>query len=118
MADEPERQQDASAGKQAPDSEQAAPKPNDGLEVYNTVAETVGGVPSLRLKDNLIQAVIVTVATATAALVGFAIGSKGSDGYAAVTGALVGGVLGLAASTLISGIVLMVAGWVRSARKL
>ena len=45
-------------------------KSMSGKETYNTVAETVGLLPSLRLKDNVIQGIVVVVMTAIATLIG------------------------------------------------
>lgn len=79
-------------------------------EGYNTVAETVGLIPSLRLRDNVIQGITVVVVTGIAALVGLL--TDGTEGLA------IGSLLGLVGSLLISGAVLMVVGWVRAARNL
>jgi hypothetical protein len=81
----------------------------EGRETYNTVAETVGLVPSLRKKDNLIQGIIVLVGTALAGLVGLLV-----DG---TTGLMLGALAGLIGSGLLSGGVLMIIGWVRAAKK-
>lgn len=78
-------------------------------ETYQTVAETVGGVPSLRLRDNLAQAVIIGVLVVIAAPVGFFI-----DG---LFGLLVGTVVGLFVGLIISGTLLMVLGWIRLAKR-
>ena len=78
-------------------------------ETYDTVADTVGLVPSLRLKDNVIQGVTVVVVTGIGALVGFL--TNGGTGLA------VGSLLGLIGSLFVSGAVLMVVGWVRAAKK-
>lgn len=84
------------------------PASSPGLDNYNTVAETIGG-PSLRLKDNVIQAAIVIGCTALGAIAGYI--------YNDWIGALVGGAGAMIASTLISGIVLMVIGWMRAAKR-
>ncbi|MFW6164344.1 MAG: hypothetical protein ACODAJ_16365 [Planctomycetota bacterium] len=98
--------------------DQAQPDPgSDGFEVYESVAETVGGVPSLRLGDNVVQAVIVVLGTAVGALVGLAWLARFQT-LGKIEGVLLGALGGLIASVLISGIVLMVIGWVRAARKL
>ena len=76
---------------------------------YDTVADTVGLVPSLRVKDNVIQGITVVVLTAIAALVGFVVNGT--------TGLAIGTLLGLIASLLISGGVLMVVGWIRTAKR-
>ena len=78
-------------------------------ETYDTVADTVGLVPSLRLMDNVIQGVTVVVVTGIGALVGFL--TNGGAGLA------VGSLVGLIGSLLVSGAVLMVVGWVRAAKK-
>jgi len=85
-------------------------KPADGLETYNTIAETVGGVPTLRVKDNVIQAVAILLSLVLGVIIGFAVGGVG--------GALAGAFAGLLAGLLISGTVLMVVGWLRAAKKL
>jgi hypothetical protein len=84
-------------------------KTGGAVETYNTVAETVGLVPSLRWKDNVIQGVVVLAITGIAAVVGLL--TNGMEGL------LVASLVGLLASLLISGAVLMVVGWVRAAKK-
>lgn len=81
-----------------------------GLENYNTIAETVGGIPSLRVKDNIIQAVVIALVTCIAVIVGTALGGAG--------GAIIAAILGLLLSTIISGFVLMIVGWIRAAKKM
>lgn len=90
---------------------------NDGLEQYNTVAETLGGIPSLRRKDNVYQAIAIAVATLLGGVIGSitAIIREVDPWY---LGLLLGVVGGLVAGTLLSGIVLMILGWVRAAGKL
>jgi VIT1/CCC1 family predicted Fe2+/Mn2+ transporter len=80
-----------------------------GLETYNTIAETIGGLPSLRVKDNVIQAAVIAGVTCIAVIVGSAIGGIG--------GAIMAAILGLLLSTIISGVVLMILGWIRAAKK-
>ena len=84
-------------------------KKADALETYNTVAETIAG-PSLRWKDNLFQGLFVIGGL----VVGIGIGAL----IAYPIGAYIGGVIGLVGATLTSGIVLMVLGWIRAAKKL
>lgn len=79
----------------------------DGVRMYNTIAETVGGVPSLRAKDNLYQGIAILVSLVVGALIGLIWG---------VFGAMIGAVVGLLVGLFGSGIVLMVLGWVRAAR--
>jgi VIT1/CCC1 family predicted Fe2+/Mn2+ transporter len=96
-----------------PDSSQASdrqnPSPASGRETYNTIAETVGGVPSLRVKDNVIQAIVIGVTTAISVAIGGVVGGT--------AGALAAALIGLILSMLLSGIVLMVVGWVRVLKK-
>lgn len=84
-------------------------KPGDSLETYQTVADTVGMVPSLRVKDNVIQAVVIVACTALGAAIGLA--------RADALGAAAGAAVGMIVSALISGMVLMVLGWLRAARR-
>jgi len=88
----------------------------DEFEAYQTVAETVGGVPSLRLRDNVIQGIVVAVGTALGAIVGHAL-LAGGKAMGRIEAALLGAGAGLIASALLSGIVLMVLGWIRAAKK-
>ena len=83
-------------------------QPSD-LELMHKVADTVGMAPNIRLKDNLIQGAVVLGGTLLGALIG---------GFLARTeGAVAGGLIGMIGSTLISGLVIMVLGWIRTARK-
>lgn len=93
------------------------PQPSDALETYQTVAETVGGVPSLRLRDNLIQGIVVLIGTVAGAIVGYAL-LAGGETMGGMEAALLGAGAGLIASALLSGVVLMILGWVRAAAKL
>jgi len=93
-------------GAEKPESEKKA----SGMDNYQTVAETVGMVPSLNAKDNLYQGVFCLAVTLLAALLGW-IGFGG-------TGAGVGAIIGLIGSFLVSGIILMIVGWVRAAKRL
>ena len=73
-----------------------------GMETYNRVSETVGGL-SLRKNDNIIQAIVVVAGTALSTGVGFAL--EGANG------AFVGVLGGLVVFGLGSGVVLMVLRW-------
>jgi hypothetical protein len=80
-------------------------------DAYEIVADVVGGVPSLRWKDNLIQGLSILAAILGGALIGWAVAG---EWWGALTGAFAGLVGGL----ILSGVVLMVFGWVRTARKI
>jgi hypothetical protein len=82
---------------------------DDGLETYNTYAETIGGAPTLRWKDNVFQAVFILFITGVTATAGYF--------YKQFTGAMLFGVGGLIISTLLSGFVLMILGWIRATNK-
>lgn len=88
----------------------------DPMDAYHTAAETVGFMPSLRGKDNLIQLAAVVLATLIGAAVGIALtfGPLDAPWYG---GALIGGIAGLVVGAIVSGIALMVLGWVRAAKK-
>ncbi len=83
--------------------------PEGPLEPYNRTAETIGMIPTLRWSDNLMQAVAVAGGTALGVLVGYLLGG----GSFAILGALIGLVL----STLVSGLALMLAGLARGRRR-
>ena len=123
-----------SCGKPAQESKAPSELPTatrqkpDGLEAYNTVAETVGFIPSLRLKDNVLQGIIVGVGTLLGAGIGFLLARhlggpvlRGIRGLVAAVfllgGTVLGGILGLMASAFLSGLVLMILGFVRAAKK-
>lgn len=87
-----------------------------GLREYQTVADTVGFVPSLRVKDNVVQAVCVGVGLLAGVGIGAAVAvANGAEWY---IGAMLGALGGLILSTLVSGGVIMVLGWVRAAKKI
>ena len=78
----------------------------EGDSGYQRFAETVGGVPSFRKRDNIVQAIVVLSTTAIGAVAGFVFGG----GYGSLSGMLAGLVVG----ALGSGLVLMVLGWIRA----
>jgi hypothetical protein len=80
-----------------------------GLEQYNRVAETIGMMPSFRKFDYIFQGSCVVVG----ALVGAGVGYAYADGL----GAAFGGVGGFVVMGILSGLVLMVLGWVRAMKK-
>jgi hypothetical protein len=80
----------------------------DSFETYQKIADTVGLVPSLRWKDNLIQAIIVVGSAAIGGLVGLLVwGPFGAAGLA---------IAGLILGTLLSGFAFMILGWIRAAK--
>src|SRR5829696_3004669 len=83
--------------------------PAAGNEAYQNVADTVGMVPSLRWKDNLIQAACILLGAVLGAAITFF--ATGNPGFA-----VLGGIGGIVAALFISGIVLMFLGWRRAAR--
>ena len=91
-----------------PNQDQAE-KPSEEIEGYQKVADTVGMVPSLRMKDNLWQGIIIGVCI----LIGVPIGYFIWGSFGALAGLLAGLVLG----GLGSGTVLMIKGWKRALRK-
>lgn len=76
------------------------------LEDYHRVADTVGFIPGLRMKDNVFQAVFILMSILIGCVFGFVV--MGSLG--AIVGALVAMIVGLFSS----GIILMIVGWVRA----
>lgn len=73
---------------------------------YRMMADKIGGLPNLRMKDNLIQAGAIGVGTAAATLGGFI-------GWGPA-GALEGFLVGLVGSLILSGAVLGIYRLVRS----
>jgi hypothetical protein len=85
-------------------------KRDDVADVYETVTDVAGGL-SLRWKDTLIQGLSILASVIVGAPIGWLIAG-------AAWGLLVGAFCGLLGGLLVSGIVLMVLGWVRTARKM
>ncbi len=73
---------------------------------YNFLADKIGGIPNVRKKDNLYQALAIGVFAIVGAVVGAFLGEWPQ-------GVLLGGLAGLIAGTLISGAVLTVIGLLR-----
>lgn len=83
-------------------------KKDEALETYHKVADTVGLVPNVRGKDNLIQGAVVGIGTIITTVVGwFMDGGQGAG---------IGALIGLVGFGLLSGLVLMVLGWIRAAK--
>lgn len=87
-----------------------------GVGTYQTVADTVGFVPSLRVKDNVVQAVCVAVGLLVGVGAGVMIATANKAEW--YIGAMLGALGGLVLSTLVSGGIIMVLGWVRAAKKM
>ncbi len=94
-------------------------KEPDGLETYQRVAETVGMLPSMRWRDNLIQAVIVIAGALVGTLLGlwFVSSDRLGEDVPSWAGLAAGAVGGAVVACLLSGVVLMILGWVRALRK-
>ncbi len=73
---------------------------------YNFLADKIGGIPNVRKKDNLYQALAIGLFVIVGAVVGAFLGEWPQ-------GVLLGGLAGLIAGTLISGAVLTVIGLLR-----
>lgn len=85
------------------------PPAPSAIDQYQAVADTIGG-PSLRVKDNVIQAVVIVGSMIVGAGIGWLV-NRG-------VGAAIGAVAGMIISTFLSGSVLMVLGWVRASKRL
>lgn len=88
---------------------QAPQPPRDPIDDMHRVADTVGLVPNVRKKDNLYQGAIVGGGTLLLAIIGYFV-----DGG---IGALAGAAVGLIGLGLITGLVIMVLGWIRTAEQ-
>lgn len=91
--------------------------PDDGMEDYHRIADTVGGIPNLRGKDNLIQLAFATAGTGLGAGAGWMLDIGPRLNLSAQVGLVIGAFLGLIASVFLSGFVLMVIGWVRESKR-
>lgn len=80
-----------------------------GLDDYHAIADTIGMVPSLRLKDNLIQLIVVLSFTTLAFAISWFLVPP--IGVVFITA------LAFIVSGVISGFVLMIMGWVRAAKR-
>lgn len=80
------------------------------LDQYQRVAETIGLVPDMKKKHNLVQGIFVGAGSLLGLLVGAAYGAHEGGRYDVVIWALVGLVVGIGPVTLVSGFVLMVMG--------
>ncbi len=96
-------------GAEAPPPAPGARAQDDSSERYHEIAETVGMIPSVRARDNVIQGIVVAVGT----LIGAGIGALAGG----LIGALGGALVGLIVFTFISGFVLMIAGGSRAIKK-
>ncbi|NUQ68479.1 MAG: hypothetical protein HUU18_09395 [Phycisphaerales bacterium] len=86
---------------------------SDPLKEYHLISETVGGIPSLRAKDNLAQAIAVGAGIVLGAVVGVIVSLMVDWGIPPIWGAAAGAFAGLVLATFLSGFVLMILGWVR-----
>ncbi len=86
------------------ESENSNDEPNKPLtarQTYNVITDTAIG-PNVRLKDNLIQAVLILASV----LIGGGVGAMVNNDR--LTGLLAGGFIGLVAGFLVSGMGLMI----------
>ena len=82
-----------------------------GRETYNVVTDTIAG-PNIRLRDNLFQAVVVSIC----AVIGTAIGAVTLFPGERLLGAMLGAIAGLIGGVLLSGFALMIYRGVRHMR--
>ena len=86
--------------------EEHSPKKKSAVDTMHVVSDTVGFAPNIRLKDNVIQGIVVGAGTLLSAL-----GAYLTDGSTET--ALLGALGGLIVFALLSGLVIMVLGWIR-----
>jgi uncharacterized membrane protein YfcA len=92
------------------DTQRGATPSSPGTDAtYNFVADKIGGIPNIRKKDNLYQAVAIAVFSLIGMIVGGFVGGWPE-------GVMLGALGGLVAGTLISGSVLMIVGLRRKSR--
>ncbi len=81
----------------------SAPGPDNTFELF---VDKIGGVPNVRKMDNLLQAAAVVAGTIVGAIAGWLVGGW-------PMGPLIGGLVGMTAGLLVSGVVLMIVGLLR-----
>lgn len=86
--------------------------PDAAREAYEVVRDSVGMVPNFRKKDNLLQLIVVAAFTVLGVASGVALNADSR-----LLGGLLGALAGLILGTFLSGLILMVMGWVRLARR-
>lgn len=91
---------------QAPLQVPSEPPRDRNQEAYNLVADKIGGLPNVRMKDNLYQAVAIGACVALGSLVGLLKGGWPD-------GVIAGAICGMVAGLILSGAVLAVIGLVR-----
>ena len=93
------------------------PRPGHGLKTIQEMAETVGFVPDVRKRHNLIQGLVVALGTALGAVLGYALHERIALAVTFPVGGyettLLGALVGLVVSGFLSGLVLMVLGAAR-----
>ena len=82
---------------------------SDAFETYHNIAETLGGLPTVRKKDNLIQGLAILLSTTLGIIIGWI--SHGT------TGAIGLGLGGMILGLVLSGLTLMILGWVRLGKR-
>ena len=95
-----------------PDNDPVSPEQRKGVsgqDAYNIVSDTVTGA-NVRLKDNVLQAIVIAVCLAIGVAIGAVTGAILSDERipGALGGGLAGGFLGLLVGLFGSGIFLMI----------
>lgn len=101
----------SAANATAPAQDPTTSKTHAGTrETLQTIADTVGMVPSMRSQDSAAQGIALVFGLIAGAIIGWTIhGTKGL---------LIGGIGGLVTALVISGLIVMVMGWIRVAKKL
>jgi hypothetical protein len=84
----------------------STPEPDRAAEQYHAIADKVGLVPNVRVKDNVIQGIAVAATTVVGVAVGAIVGGTAEA-------ALIGALAGLVVGGFVSGLVLMVVGLAR-----
>jgi uncharacterized transporter YbjL len=86
----------------------------DDLRSYHAITDSIGG-PSLRWKDYVFQGIVIAVFVGIGLLVGYVNRPTGPNADVSLP-LMLGGGAGLIVGTLLSGGVLMVVGWIRTAK--
>ena len=90
---------------------------SSGRSAYEIVAQTVGFIPSLRGPDQIAQLICVLAFILIGTIAGVVVVAYTRFQGGALWGGIIGSLAGLILGTFLSGLVLMVLGWIRVFRR-
>tara|TARA_B100000945_G_scaffold236796_1_gene192846 strand:- start:1176 stop:1502 length:327 start_codon:yes stop_codon:yes gene_type:complete len=82
----------------------------ESYDEYQQIADTIGMIPSLRMKDNVIQGVVVSLFAIIGTIIGYVREETGTGALAGLAGGLIVGII-------LTGVVLAIQGLFRFFKK-